>query len=162
MGLKRSCRSTACVGHKHRRLNLHEALLIKETSDAADHLGSLNEGVFHVLIHDQIHISLTISGIGIGQSMMLLRKDLQTLGKKNDLLCMNRDFTCLCLKYLTLYAKDITNIVFLKVRIGLLTDLISCNIKLHFPFQILYITEGCFTHHTLKHHTACQRYFLSL
>jgi len=76
MCLKRSCRRTARIRHEHRGLNLHEALSVQIASDRADNLGTLHKCVLHILIHDEIDISLTISGIGIRQSVELLRQNL--------------------------------------------------------------------------------------
>ena len=41
----------------------------KEITDFLKDLGTFDEYVLAVLVHDKIHISLTITGIRIGQSM---------------------------------------------------------------------------------------------
>ena len=45
-------------------------------TDTADDFRTFYESLFYILVHDKIHITLTITHIGIGQSMELLRKDI--------------------------------------------------------------------------------------
>ena len=79
MCLKWSCGCTTGIGDKHWGLNLHKALSIQIAANAADYLGTLDKSIFNVFIHDQIDITLTITSICVSQSMIFLRKDLQTL-----------------------------------------------------------------------------------
>ena len=76
MCLKRSCCCTTCVGNQHRCFHFHEISACEEITDLLDDLGALDENFLAVLIHDQIHISLTIAGIRICQSVELLRQNL--------------------------------------------------------------------------------------
>ena len=76
MCLKRSCSCTACVGNQHWCLHFHEVTSCKEITDFLKDLGTFDEYLLAVLVHDKIHISLTITGICICQSVEFLRKDL--------------------------------------------------------------------------------------
>ena len=76
MSLKRSCSCTACVGYQHGSLNFHEALTIQILTDCRNDLGTLDESILYLCVHDQVYVSLTISQISIGQTVILLRKDL--------------------------------------------------------------------------------------
>ena len=76
MGLERSCCRTAGIGYQHGGLYFQEALSVQITTDGADDLRTLYESILNILIHDQVGITLTITDIGIGQAMELLRQDL--------------------------------------------------------------------------------------
>ena len=60
---------------------------------AADDLGTLYKSIFHICVHDQVHITLTVTDIGVGQTVEFLRKDLQALGQQNHAAGMDRNFT---------------------------------------------------------------------
>src|SRR5699024_4119526 len=79
MRLKRSCGSASGICHKHRRLNLHEALSVQIFTDRADDPGTFDKCILYFRVHDQIHVSLTVTCIRICQSVELLRKNLETL-----------------------------------------------------------------------------------
>ena len=66
---------------------------------------------------------------------------------------MDRDLPGLCPENLSLDPHNIADVIFLKILIALLADIVSCHICLNIPLQILYITEGGFSHHTLEHHS---------
>ena len=57
----------------------YKAFISKIFTDCGKDLGTFNKSILYFRVHDQIHISLTITGICICQSVELLRKDLQTL-----------------------------------------------------------------------------------
>ena len=76
VGLERSCCRTAGIGYQHGGLYLQEALSVQITADGTDNSGTLYESILNVLIHDQVGITLTITDIGIGQAVELLRQDL--------------------------------------------------------------------------------------
>ena len=154
MCLKRSCRRSACVCHKHRSLNFQESLRIQVFPDAAQNFRTFDKCIFYLAVHDQIHISLSVSCICICQSVEFLRKHLQTLGKQLYAFCMNRDLSCLCLENSSSDSYDITDIKLLKIFIVVFTDIVSRNVRLDVSFQILNVAEGRFSHHTFLHDTS--------
>ena len=84
--------------------------------DVGDILGIKGE-VFktktgEISIHDQVYISLTITGICVSQTMEFLRQNLKALGKKCNFCRMNRNLTCFCLEYFTFDTENITYIIF--------------------------------------------------
>ena len=79
MCLERSCSCSSGILYKHRSLYFHKAFISKIFTDCSKDLGTFNKGILYFRVHDQIHISLTITSICVCQSMELLRKDLQTL-----------------------------------------------------------------------------------
>ena len=92
-------------------------------------LGTLDKGIFHFRIHDQIHISLTVTCICICQTVELLRQDLQTLGEQDYFCGMNGNLAGLCLEYLSLDADDITDIQLLESLIGFFADAVPCYVS---------------------------------
>ena len=154
MGLKGSCGSSSGIGHQHGSLHLHKALASQVFTDGGQDPGTLDEGILYILVHDQVHISLAVTDIRIGQSMELLRKDLETLGKQGHGMGMDRDLAHLCSKYKALDPYDIANIHFLEILICVLTQVIPAYVALDVSLQVLDVAEGGFSHHTLAHHTS--------
>ena len=155
MGHKRSCRCTARIGNEHRSFHLHEIAAVKETTDFFNDRRSLLEGLADILIHDEIHISLAITDIGILQSVELLRKRLQRLGKKNKFLRMDRNLSGLCAEREALDADDVTDVQALERRIGVISQVIAGDINLDSAVAILKIGKGCLSHYALEQHAAC-------
>ena len=78
MCFKRTCCGSAGVCDQHRSLYFHKVTRIQEFADLADDFGALNESLFYLRIHDQVHITLTITQVGIGQTVEFFRKHLKT------------------------------------------------------------------------------------
>jgi len=154
MGLKRSCSSSSGICHQHRSLNLQEALSIQITADTADDFRTHYKGFAHILIHNQIRISLAIPHICVGQSMILLRQNLQTLGKQGYAVSMNGNLSHLCRENNTLHADDITDIHTFEFLVGFFTQIISGHVALNIALQILNVAERGLSHHALGHHTS--------
>ena len=149
MCLERSCGSASGICHEHRCLNFHEALSVQIFTDGADDPGTFDKCILYFWVHDQIHISLTVTCICIRQSVELLRKDLEALGEQCHMGCMDGHLAGLCLKYLALNADHIAYIELLELFIVLLADAVSCHIRLDISLQILHIAERRFSHHAL-------------
>ena len=128
--LKRSCGCSSGICNQHRSFYLHESLSVKVFTDRADDFRTFDKCIFYFRVHDQIHISLTITHIGIGQTMEFLRKNLQTLGKKLHCRCMNRDLTGLGFKHFAFQTYDITDIHFFESFVFFFSNTVSCNIRL--------------------------------
>ena len=147
------CR-TAGILHQHGGFHLHEALVIQEPADLTDDAGSLDEGILHLRIHDEVHVSLAETHIRVGKAMVLLRKNLQALGEKSDLLCVNGDFPGLGLEHIAADTDDVADIVLLEILVGLFSYAVSCHIALDVAGLVLHIAEGSLTHDALGHHAS--------
>ena len=134
MGLKGPCGSASRVGNQHRSLHFHEALSAQIFPDSSQNPGTLDEGILHLRVHDQVHVTLTVTHIRIRQAMEFLRKHLKALGKKGYLRGMNGYLTCLGGKGLPLYPHDIADVHFLEILIRLLTHAVPCHIDLNAAF----------------------------
>ena len=55
---------------------LKKLALMGEYETPDDDLGTHNECLLNVLVHDQVNVSLTVTGICVCKSVVLLRKDL--------------------------------------------------------------------------------------
>ena len=82
MGLERLGRGTTRNGLQHRRFHFEEITLAEELTNMGDHLGTHAEGLAHLLVHDQVHIALTVTLFGIGQAVELVRQRAQRLGQQ--------------------------------------------------------------------------------
>ena len=131
MGLKRSCSRAACIGHQHRCLHLQKSFPVQISPDTADNLRAHHEGILHLFVHNQIGISLTVTGIRVGQPVILLRQNLKALGQQRHGRGMDGDFPGLGGKCSSLQSHKITDIQFLKVLVLFLADAVSRHIGLN-------------------------------
>ena len=134
MGLKRPCGSAASIGNQHRGLHFHKALSAQIFADGSQYPGTLDEGILHLCVHDQVHVALAVTHIRICQAMELLRKHLKALGKKGHLCGMNGYLACLGGKGSSLHTHDIADVHFLEILIRLLTHAVPCHINLDAAF----------------------------
>ena len=121
---------TAGISYQHRGLHFHKSASIQEIADLLEDLRTFYKGVFYFRIHDEIHISLTITDIRVGQSVKFLRQNLQTLGQQYDGLCVNGDLSHLGAEYGTFDSDNITDIHLLEISISLFAYAVSGNIRL--------------------------------
>ena len=155
------CRA-ACIGHQKRSLHLHEALSVQITADAADNSGTFDKGILHFAVHDQVGVTLTITHVGVSQSMELLRKNLKALAEQCHIGHMDRDLAGLSAEHFAGDADDIADIIFLEILILFLAHVVSGHVALDIALQILHVAEGSLTHDTLGHHTSGDGYGLAL
>ena len=84
MCLKGTGSGAAGVRHQHRRLHLHKALLIQMAPNGADNAGTLDKGIPHLRIDDQIQIPLPIPGVGVLQPVIFLRQGQQGFAQQGN------------------------------------------------------------------------------
>ena len=156
MGLKGTRRSSAGVAHQHRRLHFQESFSVQVSPDSADNMRTLDKGIPCLRVHDQIHVSLAIARVRVGQAVIFLRKDLQALGEKSDLRRMDGDLSRLGLEHFALQADDVADIQLFKLFVGFLSQTVSCHIGLDIAGLVQDVAERGLAHHTLLHHTPCQ------
>ena len=155
MRLERACCGAAGIVHQHRSLYLHEIARREEAPDLPDDLGALHQHPLRVLIHNEIHIALAVSGIRILKSVKLLRQRIKRLREQSDLLRMNGDLPHLRHKDVTLYPHDVPEIELLKAPVLLLAKGISRHIGLDSALPVLDVHEARLPHHTLRHDAPC-------
>ena len=96
-------------------------------------LERFDKGILYFRIHDQIHITLTITCIGICQSVELLRQNLQALGEQYQLRCMDGNLAGLRLEYFAFDADDITDIQLLECLVFLFAYAVSVQRSTGYP-----------------------------
>jgi len=74
VGLEGSGCCTARIGYEGGSFDLHEITAVKEVSYLLDDPGSSDKCILYFGIHDQINISLSVSGICVGQTVEFLGK----------------------------------------------------------------------------------------
>ena len=131
MRLKRSCRRPSGIAHQHRSLHLHKSLTIQETADAAENFRTFDKRVLHFRIHNQIDITLTVSGVRVCKTVIFFRQNLQALGQKRYFLGMNGNFSRFRRKHFAFDSQNITYIIFLKIFITVLADIVPCHVRLN-------------------------------
>ena len=124
--------------------------LIEELTHGTQYGSTLQEGIFHTLIHNEVNITLTITLLWVFKLIVCLtililnnRQWLQALRQNGNLLSMNRDFSHLCLKHFTLHSDEVTNIeqlledLIIKFFILTRTDVVTSDINLDSTLAIL-------------------------
>ena len=154
MGKERTRCRTACICHKHRGLNFHEAAARKEIADGGDHLRTLHEGILHLGIHDEVGVALTIAHVRVGDAVELLRKHLKALGEERHLRGMHGNLTGHGAEHIALDAVDIADVGLLKISVRLIADAVLGDVNLHRTLEVLQVAEGSLAHDTLEHQTS--------
>ena len=70
-------------------INFKKAVTVKEGAKFAKNLRALDKGILYLGIDDEVNISLTISEVGVLQSVEFFRERQKRLRKELQLLCMN-------------------------------------------------------------------------
>ena len=79
-------------GLHHRGLHLDVSALIEESSNRLEHLGPLDEDRAHIGVHEQIHVTLAVAKLYVGQAVILLRQGEHGLGQEGHLLDVDCQF----------------------------------------------------------------------
>ncbi len=79
---ERARRRTARDGVQHRRLDFEELTLLHESPHGRDDLEARLEDLPDLWVGDEVDIALTIAGLGVGQTVVLLRQRPQGLGEQ--------------------------------------------------------------------------------
>ena len=75
-------RSSATIDRlKNGRINFNKIAAVKEITNRLDYLCAGEENLFYIRINNQIHISLSVPGFFILQTMPLLGQGTQTFSK---------------------------------------------------------------------------------
>ena len=141
-------------GMEHRRVHLQEAFPIQELPHGSDDLAALAEGIPHLGIHDHVYIPLTVAQISIHQAVELFGQHLQGLAQERNLLGMHGNFPRLGFEHDALYAQDISQVVLLKGRVGLLAHVVALDIDLDFTLAIQQVGKGSLAHDPAAGHPA--------
>ena len=103
-------RGTSLDGLQNRGLNFHEAVSFHVATEGRDDSGTLAEGLAHVLVHDQVDIALTITGLLVGKAVELLGQRTNGLGKKREATRRHGELATLSANHNALDAHDIAQV----------------------------------------------------
>ncbi len=114
MGDKRPRRRAAGDRLHHRRLDFQKTALVKELTDVGDDgRAQLERGACR-LVHDQVHITLSVAGFLIGQPVKLFRQGLQRFSQQAQRIDFNGQFAGLGFEHHTFGAENIAQIPILE------------------------------------------------
>ena len=154
VGDKGSGGGTDLQRHQNGGIHLQKALAVQIAADLAEDAAALDKGLAHLRIDDQIHIALTVAGIGIPQAVEFFRQRQQRLGKQPNMGGMHRDLALLGAEHRPLDAQDITDIPLFEIGVVLFADVVPADIYLQAAGGILQIQKAGLAHHAAAHHAA--------
>ena len=151
MGQERTCGGASSVLHQHGRLHFEEALFIEVTADAGNNPGSPDKGLTNLRVHDQVRVTLTVTQIGVGHAVILLRQRAQGFCEQGHVFDMHRDLTGLGLEDVAADTDNVADIVFPEVRKFSFADRVFAYIELNLSLAVLNVAEDGLAHSSLGH-----------
>ena len=149
-------------GGQNGGVHFQKALAVQEVPQLPEDEAALDKGILDLGVDDQIHITLTVAGLPVGQAVELFRQGQQTLAEQSSLVDPQGDFSPLGLEHVTLYAHDVANVIFLKAGKIRLVHGVKPDIELNSAGVVLQIAERHLAHAPLAHQAARQSYGLAL
>ena len=137
----------------HRRLDLHEALRVEERAQVAHDARARAEDAPAFLADDQVDVALAVAGLGVGQSVPLVRKRPERLGQEPRRLRLDGQLAGPRAHQGTLDAHDVPDVPALERLVGV-TQRVDLKVDLDLPGRVLQLGEGGLAHHPLEHHAA--------
>ena len=136
-------RSTTGNALQGRSLYLCIASVVEYVAQSAEYGSTLQEGILHAIVYDEVNIALTVTQLRIVELVVsytiLVLHDwewLQALGEQAQLLGVNRNLASLCTENETLYADEVTDVEelleysIIKVLVLVWTNLVAGDIDL--------------------------------
>ena len=84
VGLERLCGRAAGDGMHHRRLHFQVIPVIQKVTNRLNDPGSVNKGLFHLRVDDEVNIALPVTQFDILETMPFFGKWLQGLGEQGQ------------------------------------------------------------------------------
>ena len=119
----------------HGRLNFDETARIQKMPDGLHDLAALDENLAHLLVHDQVYITLPVAQLHVGKPMPFLRQRQQVFGQECEFLGMNRQFAGTGAKQITAH----TDVVSQVEQLVESKPFFSYKIQLHVNLQALAV-----------------------
>src|SRR5699024_3385459 len=143
MGDKWTSSSTACNVVQNRGLYFQITLVVQECAQLFDNHRAFYKDIADIWVHDEVDVSLTVSQVGVGQTVEFFRQRQQRLGQQDSLGSADRDFTVFGAEHLALDANDITDVPFFKLIVGIFANDVTFDVDLDSSRSICNIKEGC-------------------
>jgi len=139
--LERSGRSPPGYGLHHRRFHFQKIFINQKPPDGLDDLTPQHKNLFHMIIHDQVHVPLTVPRLHVCQPVPFLRQRTQRFTEKNKSFCQDRQFPGSGTEKATLYADMISNVHQFEDRKSLIIYLVLSDICLYTPCPVLDVNK---------------------
>gem|GEM_PF-3806978 len=127
-----------CV--EHRGFDLNKAMLFHIVADSRNNLKTCRKAGATFLIDDEVNVPHTATLLGIAQTLVLVGKRQEALGKKTQLLDTNGKFAAVRQEKRAACGNDVADIVGFKGRIGLIAHFRGCQEVLHASRKV---RDGC-------------------
>ncbi len=148
-------RRTARKCVQHGGLDLEIAVVHAVLAHGRDDLGTLDERLFDVVVHDEVDVALAIAQLFVGQAVELLGKRAQRLGEKRHLGCRNGELAAARAHDRARDADPIAHVKLLDAREGILADVVDADEELDEPGGVLETHEHDLALAANRHDAAC-------
>ena len=138
-------------------LHLHIAPAVQEVPHMLDELGADDEVALHLRVDDQVHISLAVAQLGVGQAVKFLRQGQKGLGQQGHRLHPDGHLPPLGAEHDALHSHDVADIQLLEAVVLLPIHLVPAGIELDAARLVLQVAEGHLAHAPLGHEPPGQR-----
>ena len=167
VGDEGACAGTAGDGLQDGRFHFGIAGFVQHGTHGADDFRALQEGIFHAVVHDEVHVALAVAQFGvlegvIGHAVLVLHdgQRAQALGQYGQLLGVHADFARLRAEHEALHADEVAQVqqafedgvihIFVLVR----ADVVAGDVHLDAPFGVLQFDERGLAHDAAAHHAS--------
>ena len=161
-------RSASGNGRKGGRLDLGVAVAVEEGAHGLEDGGTLQEGVLHALVDNEIDVTLAVAKLGVVEGVIDVtigiclddRQRLEALGEYCQLLRMDANLARLCAEHIALDADEVAQVEELLedgvVEGGVLAicESVTSDVDLDASFRVLQFCKSCFAHDALRHDAA--------
>src|SRR6185437_3186991 len=125
---------------------------VKKTADRLDNLAALDEDLAHVLVHDQVHITLAITQLHVLQTVPFLWQWQEIFAEEGDLFHMDGQLSGTRAEQVSADANVIAQIEQLKKIETLVADSVLLYVDLQLLPALLQMGEGSFAHEPYGNH----------
>ena len=148
-------------GQQDGGIHLHIPVRIEVRAHGGDDLRAAEEGLAHVLVHDEVDVAETVLHIDVLQPVVLFGQRLQRLGEHFKMRQMDAHFARLGQKDGAARADDVADVVVLFIGgIHVLAHVLTGDIELDVAVPIADVREGRLAHDAAAHQPARDGHFL--
>ena len=151
MGYERPRRRASGDGLHHRGLDLDVSVGVEEAADRLHHLAAPHEHLAHLGVHRQIHVTLPVAQFHVGEPVPFLRQGQQVLGKKRQLLDVDRQFAGAGAEQESAHPDVVADIEQLPELESGLAQVIFLDVDLQPLPALLQVGESCLAHQADGH-----------
>ena len=151
---ERTSRRAACRAVQYGSFHLNVSAGIHEVAYMLDNSRTRFKCVANLRIDYQIHISLSVSQLGVFEAVEFLRQRQQRLAQERYLVRFYCYLSCIRAEDLALYAYNVAYIIRFVCLIRLFSHYVLAGVALYLTFGVQHVEEACFSHYALAHDSA--------